>query len=674
MDDYNITFDSRQFEDGVYYFMMNATDIAGQTGNLTVFNVSIVNDYAPVVEFIYPTGGEVLQGNVTIQIDVTDQDDDLDLLTEGVTVFYRRLTAGWTKVGSINRSDVVGGSVYSIGLNTTQLENGDDYGFWAKAVDDKGLITNTYTPDNISIYNVFAPTIELLQPAQPLRAIVTLTANVTDFDRNINTTRGVQFAYSKDKTDWTYIGKQTAPKDPKQDELKYEFTWDVGDIDNGMYWLKANVSDYHDLFAEDVLAQQVQVQNIHAPQIRIQKPEENEQISGIYTIEVYAFDEDGDINASGVELFYAKPSGSPVWKVIGRTDEHNETFIYTFDWDTTVVDNGNYILRAKVTDLFDQTAEDEMDIPFKLENGEDVDIDGDGLPDYWERQYFDDLDQSGTDDYDNDGYTNSQEYAEGTDPTDPDDNPGGEEEEEGGFTKFLKDNLMWLLIGIVVLVVLIIVIILILVLTKKKRAERREKKVQDKAKLDALDQLHESMDKMVDDLTKMKTEPGSYDTEYIAPSQEFFADSTPIYETDQWGAAGEVEVPTEEYYAEESPIYAMGEEVEEEEEEYEDFGEEEEEEYEDFGVPEKEEVDEDDILSLDEEDVEIDEDEVEIDISHEELDVEEEEVIEPKKKPPKKKPPRDRKKGKRSGKKKKLLEEVDEDEIDIDDSINLKVR
>jgi hypothetical protein len=677
LDDYNITFDSMQFDDGVYYFMMNVTDVAGQTGNLTISNVTIVNDYAPVLEFVYPLGGEVLSGDVTIRVNVTDADDDLNLISEGISVFYRRLTEGWTKIGTINQSDAVGGSIYSIQLNTTTMDNGDDYGFWGKVEDLTGLITNTYTPDNISIYNIFPPTIELLPPEEPLRAIVTLTANVTDFDRNINTTRGVQFAYSKDKTDWTYIGKQTSPKDPKANELLYEFTWNVGDIENGMYWLKANVSDYHDLYAEDVLLEQIQIDNIHLPVIEIKKPEEGEGISGIYTIEIFAFDKDDDINSSGVQLFYAKPSGSPNWKVIGNTLSHNETFIYTFDWDTTVVDNGNYVLRARVTDLLDQSAEHEMELPFTLENSVDADSDGDGLPDVWERTYFPDLDQSGSGDYDNDGHTNLEEYNAGTDPTDPDDHPADGDDEEGGFMKFMKDNIMWLVIALVVLIILIIVVILILVMTKKKRAERREKKAEDKAKLQALDQLHESMDKMVEDLSKMKTEPGSYDTEYIAPSKEFFADSTPIYETDQWGAAGEVDVPSEEFYAEEAPIYAM------EEEEEEDYGveeeEEEEEEEEDFGVPDEEEMDEDDILSLDEDDVEIDEDEVEIEISEEELDVEDVEDDAPKSKekkpskPKREKPPKKRE-GKKKPGKKKVLDEVDEEDIDIDDSINLKVR
>ena len=45
------------------------------------------------------------------------------------------------------------------------------------------------------------------------------------------------------------------------------------------------------------------------------------------------------------------------------------------------------------------------------------DTDGDGLPDSWELQYFGKLSQDSNDDPDGDGFSNKQEYAAGTDPT-----------------------------------------------------------------------------------------------------------------------------------------------------------------------------------------------------------------------------------------------------------------
>ena len=48
-----------------------------------------------------------------------------------------------------------------------------------------------------------------------------------------------------------------------------------------------------------------------------------------------------------------------------------------------------------------------------------VDTDGDGMADYWERQYFGNLSRDGTQDRDGDGVSDRAEYGAGTDPNDP---------------------------------------------------------------------------------------------------------------------------------------------------------------------------------------------------------------------------------------------------------------
>jgi hypothetical protein len=47
----------------------------------------------------------------------------------------------------------------------------------------------------------------------------------------------------------------------------------------------------------------------------------------------------------------------------------------------------------------------------------DIDSDADGLPDWWEVQYFGNLNQTANDDPDGDGLTNLQEYQQGRNPT-----------------------------------------------------------------------------------------------------------------------------------------------------------------------------------------------------------------------------------------------------------------
>jgi thermitase len=54
-----------------------------------------------------------------------------------------------------------------------------------------------------------------------------------------------------------------------------------------------------------------------------------------------------------------------------------------------------------------------------------LDSDGDGLPDWWQLYYFGHLDFGANDDPDGDGFSNAQEYADRSDPTDPDSYPEG---------------------------------------------------------------------------------------------------------------------------------------------------------------------------------------------------------------------------------------------------------
>jgi len=63
------------------------------------------------------------------------------------------------------------------------------------------------------------------------------------------------------------------------------------------------------------------------------------------------------------------------------------------------------------------------------QDGDSKDIDGDGLRDNWERKYFDNLEQEADEDYDDDGYTNLEEYQGSTDPTDPWNSPYNSDEE-----------------------------------------------------------------------------------------------------------------------------------------------------------------------------------------------------------------------------------------------------
>ena len=93
-----------------------------------------------------------------------------------------------------------------------------------------------------------------------------------------------------------------------------------------------------------------------------------------------------------------------------------------------------------------------------------IDQDRDDLPDWWEMRYFLYMEEIGSDDYDNDGYTNLEEYASGQDPTTQNARPG--------FVQDLKDNWPYVALAAAVTVVV--------VLAMRPRLRRRRKEDEQK--------------------------------------------------------------------------------------------------------------------------------------------------------------------------------------------------
>jgi PKD repeat protein len=96
------------------------------------------------------------------------------------------------------------------------------------------------------------------------------------------------------------------------------------------------------------------------------------------------------------------------------------------------------------------------------------DSDTDSLPDLWEWQYFENLDETASGDFDSDTATNTEEQAAGTDPTDPNDFPEIEGTEKEGEEE--GSNLLW----IIIVVVIILVLIPVFMMFMKSRSQKAE--------------------------------------------------------------------------------------------------------------------------------------------------------------------------------------------------------
>jgi len=99
------------------------------------------------------------------------------------------------------------------------------------------------------------------------------------------------------------------------------------------------------------------------------------------------------------------------------------------------------------------------------------DLDNDGLPDDWEEENFGDLNQEPTNDYDEDGMTNIDEYNNGSDPADKIESPvidtDDDEEQSRTVWNRLKESVG--IIGLVTLLIfLTIVVIFVIILYKRQ--------------------------------------------------------------------------------------------------------------------------------------------------------------------------------------------------------------
>ena len=125
---------------------------------------------------------------------------------------------------------------------------------------------------------------------------------------------------------------------------------------------------------------------------------------------VQASDPDGTIPALSAAML---PSGATF------TDRGDGTAL--FDWTPAIGQAGVYTVVFSATDG-QHTAT--RSATLTILSGADSDSDNDGMPDAWELEHFGTLDRDGTGDYDGDGFSDRDEASVGSDPTDPDSQPG----------------------------------------------------------------------------------------------------------------------------------------------------------------------------------------------------------------------------------------------------------
>ncbi len=301
---------------------------------------------APSLQLVYPLGGETLSGNIVIQASVFDSNDDID--TNGVRFYYSVDQINWTLIDSALSPS--SGQIYEVNWDTSLLDDGQSYYIKAN-VSDLDLnfaedITSAFTVDN-----QFPPILDIINPQWDEVVQGMLTINATGIDSaqdlvggGINNTKGMEFYYSSDNITWYLLDVDTTPT---VDNI-YEITWDTNGLVDGVYWVKANISDLDDMAVEDMVKFEVDNPDIEPSVALIYPDAQVSEVAGTLTINATAFDRDNDINSMGVSFYY---SGDDVnWVFIDNDPTPDANQIYEIAWDTTTVGDGWYWVKAFVND------------------------------------------------------------------------------------------------------------------------------------------------------------------------------------------------------------------------------------------------------------------------------------------------------------------------------------
>ena len=317
-------------------------------GRIYMYSIST----GPRIRLLYPVGGELLSGNITVSATVFDPDENIDT-GFGVRFLYSTDLNKWTIIGDDKTPPTIG-NIYDHYWNTTMLPDGSNYYLkgWVK---DLTLNSGENISSKISIDNPHPPELTITSPAigEVIASKVNIKVLAKDSELDnigggINITRGVNFFFSKDKILWESLGSVHSCINDI-----YNLTLLTNVYPDGEYWIKVNASDLDGFEVEKII--NISIDNPgRTPSITLLSPINATELIGMIELKATVFDFDGDVNSSGVS-FYITPSKETVnWQYIGNDSEpelnNTGAEIYSIDWLTTSVPDNWYHLKAYVMD------------------------------------------------------------------------------------------------------------------------------------------------------------------------------------------------------------------------------------------------------------------------------------------------------------------------------------
>ncbi|MDG6224747.1 MAG: Ig-like domain-containing protein [Candidatus Thermoplasmatota archaeon] len=321
--------------DGAIYLKANATSAHGLYSEAVIGPISLDNEYPPSVELLTPQEGMTLSGTITLKATAYDPDDNID--RDGVVFFYSSEgDEGLRRIG--NDADPKNGE-YSINWNTSRVPNGR-YSLWAYARDTGKPSTASWHRHNVSIMNPLtvlrirsigrsenAWEVEVVMPEAHLAYPLTIRIEVDP---------GTGFRFSNR----IEVGSEPVEAGP----FRFRAKIPTNGMPEGNISVRVTVMDRAGASGSFLARDLFWFHPLIRPMVRVLRPLGALKGNASILAEVT----DDDIPLSG-PVYFSYSGDNRSWALIGKGSFFQGN-TYKVIWNTFLVPNGTYFIRANHTD------------------------------------------------------------------------------------------------------------------------------------------------------------------------------------------------------------------------------------------------------------------------------------------------------------------------------------
>ncbi|MFW3145278.1 MAG: Ser-Thr-rich GPI-anchored membrane family protein [Thermoplasmatota archaeon] len=313
------------YPDGEQYMIRLSASDGTASGYKMSECFTIFNNDLPTIVITSPKEGTPLSGETQIAWESNDMESANEDMT--VNVYYKLGFSSWLFI--LTDSPDVGYCEW----NTLAFEDGM-YAIKVEVFDEHGGSCMSEVVEGIELFNPDAPELDVERPidGQTLTGMIAVQWSVVDPDEGDEVTLSAY--YSSDGEVWTKIDEGITGNG---------YTWDTNTVPDGEYDLKIVASD--GMLETEYIIYGLTVKNYinHSPTATIDYPNLLDFLSGVATIRWTAEDENIE-DVLTVTLYWSKDLTNyyDIAAAIGNTG--------SYDWDTTLLDDGEYTLKLTVKD------------------------------------------------------------------------------------------------------------------------------------------------------------------------------------------------------------------------------------------------------------------------------------------------------------------------------------